>query len=388
MLGWFSRANGRHLGGILIASYQDIAHSDKMFSRFFWLANTLLWCSVLVFFSYAQSRNAQAAELEITWFQFIEMLAPWFLNFIWVTPAIFAIVHRSMLLDAEKRWHERFVKPALASLGILFCYWTLSLVMQTFIRDQSFNDFLHRLYRVILSTGVIDIVIYFGILAAAIGAHFYHESMKERVMLTEIKQELITEQLKSLRSQLNPHFLFNTLNTVTSLIRIGKINEATDAIAQLSTMLRATLENKNQETVTLQEEMAFINSYIGIQKLRFADKLKVDISVAEGCLAMLIPNMLLQPLVENAVQHGSQSVEKDNLIELVIAERAGKLSITLTNQIAETDLHNGFGIGLNNTRKRLEQIYEDYQFESVPLTNGLFRTLLLLPLTGKGKKHA
>lgn len=363
--------------GITIES--PVAFRALISSRLFWVANGFLWLAFLTFFSYAQYRNAAAAELSYTWLDYFVMLAPWFLNFIWVTPMVFLVMHAALELPKKESLINRFVKPFTASLGILFCYWTVSLVMQIFIRNQSFEGFLGRLHNVVISTGVIDFVIYSGIFSAAVGAHFYHKAVNERLSIHQIQQELIQEQLKALRSQLNPHFLFNTLNTITSLVRLKKLDDAVLALSELSTMLRISLDNKQEETVSLREEMQFINSYLVIQKMRFADKLKIDIDIDTNCLNVRIPNMLLQPLVENAVQHGSQALGQQNTVALRIHNRNGCLVIKLTNHIADTDPHKGFGIGLNNTRKRLEKLYSDFQLELKPLNNGLFQTLLSLP---------
>lgn len=307
------------------------------------------------------------------------MLLPWFLNFIWVTPLVFWVVHSLLALPrVPLQWRE-YGRHSLASLGILFSYWTVSLTMQVLIRQQSFDGFLLRLHNVILSTGIIDFVIFTCILSVAIGTHFYHRAMSERVAVNQIKQELMIEQLKVLRSQLNPHFLFNTLNTITSLVRLKKLDDAVLALSELSTMLRSSLETKHDETIALRDEMQFINSYLTIQKMRFASKLKLDINVEEQCLNQRIPNMLLQPLVENAIEHGAQAVGQDNLISLQIHCRRDELVIELTNHVAEDGPHKGFGIGLNNTRKRLERIYSHFQFELRPLSDGLFKTLLTLP---------
>ena len=333
----------------------------------------------LTFFSYAQSRNAKAIELDYSWADYFVMLLPWFLNFIWVTPLVFWITHSVLALPRRPLQWKEYGRHLMASLGVLFLYWTMSLAIQVLIRQQSFDGFLQRLYNVILSTGIIDFVIYACILSAAIGTHYYHRAMNERIAVNKIKQELMVEQLKVLRSQLNPHFLFNTLNTITSLVRLKKLDDAVLALSELSTMLRCSLEAKHDEVIALRDEMQFINSYLVIQKMRFANKLKLDIHVDDNCLNQRIPNMLLQPLVENAIEHGAQAVGQENLISLHIHCRRDQLVIELTNHVAEDDPHKGFGIGLNNTRKRLERIYSHFQFELRPLSNGLFKTLLTLP---------
>lgn len=338
-----------------------------------------MWLGFLTFFSYAQAANARAAELTYTWGDYFVMLAPWFLNFTWVTPIVFFIVHNLLTLPLKESSKRRLASYVLASFGVLFVYWTASLAMQVIIRGESFNGFQARLYDVILSTGIIDIVIYAGILMGAIGVHFYHEAMRQRFSLNQVKQELIVEQLKVLRSQLNPHFLFNTLNTVTSLVRLKKLDDATLALSELSNMLRISLANKQSQTVSVREEMQFVHSYLLIQKMRFADKLEITTDIDNSCMNVHIPNMLLHPLVENAVQHGSQSNGKNNAVSLSIHLRHNMLEIDLVNNVGAHNSHEGFGIGVHNTRERLKKLYSDFQLELMPLENGLFRTLMRLP---------
>ncbi len=313
------------------------------------------------------------------------MMAPWFLNFIWVTPAVFVVIHTTLEKNEQNKW-RKFWPAAMASLGVLFCYWTLSLIMQLIIRDQSFADFQQRLYGVIMSTGVIDIVIYAAILWAAVGGHYYHKSMQQRVLFNKMQQQLVAEQLKALRSQLNPHFLFNTLNTVSSLVRLDEKDKAINALSELSTMLRMSLDTKQDEIITLRQEMQFIHSYLAIQKLRFAEKLKIQTEVDDDCLNVSIPNMLLQPLVENAVQHGAQLAGQANEITLSIRQQDGALEIYLTNHVDENNSESGFGIGLSNTQERLKRLYKSFRLELTPLNNGIFQTLLSLPITHVGRE--
>ncbi|WP_100644447.1 sensor histidine kinase [Alteromonas facilis] len=348
-------------------------------SRWFWLTNTFVWIGFLTFFSFAQSRNAKAVELAISWGDYWIMMAPWFLNFIWVTPMVFVVMHVALVEKSTRAWYQP-LSTAFASLGVLFCYWTVSLIMQMLIRGEAFDAFHMRLYKVIMSTGVIDIVIYFAIFWAAIGAHYYHKAMEHRVSINQIKQELVLEQLKALRSQLNPHFLFNTLNTISSLVRLNEQDKAIEALSELSTMLRMSLDTKQDEIISLRQEMQFIDSYLAIQKLRFADKLRIDTQIDSNCLNAQIPNMLLQPLVENAVQHGSQIGGKDNVISLRIHNREGELVIFLTNHVGEQEDQRGFGIGLANTRERLQRMYKSFKLELTPVNDGVFQTLLSLPI--------
>ena len=115
--------------------------------------------------------------------------------------------------------------------------------------------------------------------------------------------------------------------------------------------------------------------------MRFSDKLDVKISVDDNCLDLDIPNMLLHPLVENAVQHGSQLESNRNLVDLDVCRKDDQLLVKLTNKVAENDEHKGFGIGVSNTRDRLAKMYNDYCLDLHPKQGGFFETTLIIPIS-------
>ena len=145
-------------------------------------------------------------------------------------------------------------------------------------------------------------------------------------------------------------------------------------------MLRKILENKDNSDVRVKDEINFINSYLSIQRMRFESKLDVKIKVDEDCLNLYIPNMLLHPLVENAVQHGSQLESDDNLLDLRISKKDHHLHVKLINNVAKLDEHHGFGIGLSNTKERMAKLYSEYELEFGLNSKGQFETFLSIPI--------
>ena len=216
----------------------------------------------------------------------------------------------------------------------------------------------------------------FGIAFFFIRYTLYNE--KNAKQLSQLNHEM---ELSLLRSQINPHFLFNALNTAVSLIRLKRDDDAVQALAELSSMLRKILEHKNDSNSKVKEEIAFIKNYLCIQQMRFSDKLDVKISVDDNCLDLDIPNMLLHPLVENAVQHGSQLESNRNLVDLDVSRKDDQLLVKLTNKVAENDEHKGFGIGVSNTRDRLAKMYNDYCLDLHPKQGGFFETTLIIPIS-------
>ena len=349
----------------------------NMLNYYFWCANIFFWLAVHFLFTQVQFTASLGTEHELTWMRTWILLSPWFLNWIWMSAAIFLVVKTNN--DRHRSVSFRVVCHALWMLVLLACYWLVANLMRSAL-EGDVSQYWERLGRVLTNSAQLDVFIYGFILALAMGMRFYHESVHEKLELRRLQHALSQEQLKSLRSQLNPHFLFNTLNTIASLVRLKRDKEAVNALSELSQMLRTILENKNNEDVRIKDEVAFINCYLSIQKMRFAEKLEANVSVADDCLDIQIPNMLLHPLVENAVQHGSQLESNKNPLNLEIKRTENELRVKLTNKVAHNDQHEGFGIGLTNTRARLSRLYSHFQLELNPVNDDLFETLLAIPI--------
>jgi len=209
----------------------------------------------------------------------------------------------------------------------------------------------------------------------------YSQRLRSKEIQAEkLKVELVSAELLALKSQLNPHFLFNVLNGISGLVRVGRSDEATDALSDLSSMLRTILENRDQEMVTVKSELEFIELYLALQKLRFNDKLEIEISAEDNALSILVPFMVMQPLVENAVHHGAQLDKEGNLIKLKLFVLNNMLHFELLNRVPLSSSESGFGIGIGNNKARLEKIYgSDFSLELQELPDRYFLTRLCVP---------
>ncbi|MCW8090998.1 sensor histidine kinase [Alteromonas sp. ASW11-130] len=354
---------------------------NKNFSRYFWIANIFIWLSIHFVFALIQHHalafTSNPVDLVTVWWK----LLPWFGNWIWMTFIIFKLVDLNERINASgfKRWMLNLI-PLVILIPI---YWLLSVTMRAFIDDKSITTIPDSLLRVLSNSALLDVFIYLGVLGMAMGIRFYQHAINKQVELNRIGNLLIKEQLKSLRSQLNPHFLFNTLNTIVSLIRLKRESEAIQAITQLSQMLRKILENKDNSNASVKDEIVFINSYLAIQKMRFSNTLNINVMVDESCMDIVIPNMLLHPLVENAIQHGSQLQETVNNFHMSITHNNGMLIVTLTNNVGDSDTIKGFGIGLGNTREILNKLYSNFQLDIKEKYEGVVETILAIPIGGK-----
>ena len=347
-------------------------------NRYFWLANVCLWLAIHGLFVHLQYGSAKDFGSELSWARTWVLMSPWYLSWIWVSAGIFIAIHDNE--KSKRNLPSQIISHTIWMICLLICYWAFCSFARILIRGESIGHFSEVFMTILFNSAQLDVLIYFGVLGVGLGACFYHNSVNERIELKRLQYELTQEQLKTLRSQLNPHFLFNALNTIASLVRLKREKDAVSALSELSFMLRKILDNKNHAEVKIKEEISFINSYLSIQKMRFSEKLNTHISVQPECLDLKIPNMILHPLIENAVSHGSQLESNQNLLNLEITRNMNELKIVMTNNVAQDDTHNGFGIGLSNTRERLSKTYKDFELQTNQIDNGLYQTILTIPL--------
>lgn len=211
-------------------------------------------------------------------------------------------------------------------------------------------------------------IIYWVIVAAAHAVRYYRSSQDREVEGIRLQAELTQAQLATLRTQLQPHFLFNTLHTIASLVRDGRGEAATTTIARLGELLRQTLGNVERNEVPLREELSFIEAYLAIEQSRFSDRLAVRFDVAQETLGAMVPNLSLQPLVENAIRHGIARDPSAGRIEVRAARWDGALRIEVRNDgPAYTGNGSITGVGLANTRARLHRLYGSaYRLDLLP----------------------
>jgi two-component system LytT family sensor kinase len=210
-----------------------------------------------------------------------------------------------------------------------------------------------------------DLMVYFAVLAAGVARTYFfryrarqEEAARLQAQTALLQAELAEARLAALQTQLNPHFLFNTLHAVSSLVERDP-RGVRRMIARLSDLLRFTLERTDQQEVALEQELAFLDRYLEIMQIRFQGRLEVKTHLDEGVADALVPTLILQPLVENAVKHGVSKVDASGRIE-ISARRAGdRLVLAVRDNGPGLDGADTAdeGVGLSNTRARLEHLY-------------------------------
>ncbi len=207
---------------------------------------------------------------------------------------------------------------------------------------------------------MIDMAYYWGVLAFGYGFELQRKYKSEELRASQLETRLIETELKALRQQMHPHFLFNTMNTISVLVREGRNDDAVNLIARLSALLRMSLDNTGVPEVTLQQELNFLTHYVDIQRARFSDRLTVTMDIAPEALLARIPNLLLQPLVENAIIHGVAPKTTPGRVDVSGRVDGDKLRLEVRDDgpgIADGRTRAKEGVGLANTRERLAKIY-------------------------------
>jgi len=187
------------------------------------------------------------------------------------------------------------------------------------------------------------------------------EALELKVQASELAQQLATAQLSSLKMQLQPHFLFNTLGAITVLIQQQKTAQAEAMVEKLGDLLRLTLDDVEAQEIPLWRELEFLRLYLSIEQVRFEDRLKVRIASPPDLSDILVPHMVLQPIVENAVRHGLGQSEEAVTIEVgtTRTERSLALVVSDDGPGLQSSTPSRAGIGLRNTRNRLARLYGD-----------------------------
>jgi len=193
----------------------------------------------------------------------------------------------------------------------------------------------------------------------------------------QLERSLMNARLHALELQLQPHFLFNTLNTISSLVRAEQNSDAVTMIAGLSDLLRYTLDRAGRQRVTLEEESAMVERYLQIQQGRFPDRLSISVDVAPDVRRATVPTFILQPLAENAIRHGIARSAAAGVVSVRAFRRDTHVQIEVFNSGTIPATHDE-GIGLQNTRERLRQLYgNDHRFELRAERDGVLASILL-----------
>jgi len=198
--------------------------------------------------------------------------------------------------------------------------------------------------------------IYWTFVAIFRGVDYYERYRDRELRASQLEGQLAKARLQALKAQLDPHFFFNTMNSISSLMH-RDIEKADAMIAGLSNLFRLNLQRGDEQEVTLGEEMEFLEQYLELQQLRFGSRIKIDVRTDPELHDVLVPSMVLQPLVENAIIHGTAASSDSMLLEITVREHNGMCRITIYNSGSSLPEKFKPGLGISNTRARLQWLY-------------------------------
>jgi two-component system LytT family sensor kinase len=282
----------------------------------------------------------------------------------WACAAPFVLRHGAQLMARRPRTFRDVLR--IVSLGaLLFGLHTvvaaqLTMWLQPFVPVETY-DFFSAWARQLPALFVIDLLAY-GLLVVLGGALWtYRRAQQLEVQESRLETELARAEVHALRLEIEPHFLFNTLNAITALVRLNDNRRAVDMLVDLGDFMRSNLDRPHDQFVPLATEIAWVKRYVGLQHARFGDRLDVDYQIPDDCLEHMVPTLLLQPIVENAFRHGLSRQAQRGRLDVTAARQPDALIVTIADDGVgvppDFDVDRQVGPGLRNVRARLAHLY-------------------------------
>ena len=296
-----------------------------------------------------------------------------------------------LVLSAPLRWVNRYLwgrSPWVLLGGVVAVTYVLAVIWRLIVEaayaqamPEHADEQISLLYILVTAANASFVLLCWS--GLYLGIHYAETLRRERERSLRSAALAQEAQFKMLRYQLNPHFLFNTLNSISTLILDGRNELANESVTRLSEFLRYTLDQDPMKRVTLGQEIEALNLYLTTERLRFGERLKIEFAVADDVRDALLPSLLLQPLIENAVKYAIAPREPGGRIRIEALQRDGQLEIAVADDgpgLPAGQLGAGRGVGLRNTRERLVAIYGDrHRFATRDARPGL-RVEIAIPL--------
>ncbi len=271
---------------------------------------------------------------------------------------------------------QRWIRGVLIylAIGVALTYLKLGLdvvLILVLYSDASSNKLLDTSLMIMML--YFNLITYGTVVGVSHAVNFYRKFREGEMKASQLEAQLAQAQLQALKMQLHPHFLFNTLHTI-AMLNLTDVKAANRMIARLSDLLRLALDNAGAQEVTLKQELDFLRQYLEIEQIRFQDRLVVEMNIDPETLDASVPNLLLQPIVENAIRHGIGKLETAGRIELFARRENGSLLLQVRDNgpgmSEEEQANHKPGIGLKTTRARLKQLYGSAQQMTLNTANG------------------
>lgn len=336
-----------------------------------WLLAVLGWTAVAVFFASQTYLSYKYSGGQAHLWLVLKMnLIEWYL---WglLAPGIVWLARRFPL--EREHWGRSLAVHSVAGVGVSLLKWTLNNFLRRYLLGFPGMYLIYVFHQ--------NFVTYWIVVAATQGYLYYSRYREGELRTAQLSAQLAQAQLQALRMQLHPHFLFNTLNAISTLVH--KDPEIADRmIARLSDLLRLTLENIGVQEVPLAQELQFLERYLEIERMRFPDRLQVRMHIAPETLDARAPYLILQPIVENAIRHGIAPRSTLGTVEIRADCKNDRLILEVRDDGPgiSPDRIPKDGVGISSTRARLERLYgAAHQFELRNAAEGGLVVTLAIP---------
>jgi two-component system LytT family sensor kinase len=352
--------------------------------RYRWSLIFIIWTLFGLFLASQMYMDYSRREVPFKWHKIL--LLELSFGYVWalLTPLILWLARRFRIERTD--WPRSLIIHIFASLFIGFGTRLIhDLLFYSFVYDGDRPITLVRVMQNVYLIFDYGMLIYWVILLINYTLDYSRRFQEGEVKASRLEAQLAQAELQALKMQLQPHFLFNTLHSISALLH-KDVNAADTMIARLGDFLRLTLENAGTQEVSLQEEIEFLRCYLEIERMRFRDRLTVYMNIEPEVFGARVPNLILQPIVENAIRHGIAPRSRPGRIEIYARRQDGILQVQITDDGPGLPVNGNSkgilkeGVGLANTQARLQQIYgKSHRLDLANATMGGLTVTLEIP---------
>ncbi|MDQ8186500.1 histidine kinase [Pelagicoccus sp. SDUM812002] len=324
----------------------------------------LLWTAVGLSFASQFYLSSSLSGRPVSWGQAISYsLADWY---VWALLSLIVLRLAHRVPIERLRWSRHMLVHLIASILIALAYAFIRALVaqaQTWLIGD-YASFPQVAEPLLFKTYLFNFIVYWVILSVAQAFDYYRKYHERELATLELERSLSEARLQALQTQLNPHFLFNAMHSISALMH-SDVDAADSMLARLSELLRLTLKTDGAQTISLTQELAILERYLDIERVRFGDRLTIETRIAPETRDCKVPSLILQPVVENSLRHGIAPHARPGTLLITSELISGTLRITVSDNGGGLPEQIKRGIGLSNTSARLAELYGDQQSFSI-----------------------
>lgn len=352
--------------------------SSSRWKPFLWSA--FAFTILGLFFSVREILTEWFNHNPIPWMDQVKWFGLWYL---WAIAAPYVALFTQRFPLEKPRILRNTALHLVNAIVVLACMSACSITYNWFLDPKAGAYWPFFFMQFKFATFAVDNILYWMIVAVCSAAAYYREYRRGEFKYARLRAQLARAQLQALKMQLHPHFLFNTLNSISELMQ-EETETAEQMLSHLERFLRLTVQNSEAQEVPFETELEFLKCYLEIEHVRFQDRLSVRMDIEPQAMKVPVPNLLLQPIVENAIRHGIAPRSSAGHIDIRAFRTNGMLQVSIQDDgpgIGQESTNSRKGLGISNTRERLQQLYgRSYRFEMANAPGGGLIVTLEIPV--------